>query len=378
MKTAEADRPLRILGVDPELGFAGGESQVLGLTVELLRLGHDAQLLCDPDGMLWQRARAANVVCHPLKIRNALDCVAGMRLRRFLSRNRFDVVHFHTSRAHSMAPFAAGMAGALVVTRRMDYVPNRWFAPYLYNRAVDGVAAISQGVAKALVAAGVAAQRITIIPSGVDCTRFAPPSFDQRAAARRELGLDPGQIAVAAVGALEIRKGHRYLLDALAGLQGRHPTLRAFIAGGGSQRAALEEQADRLQLGQTVRFLGSIEDSRTLFWAIDIFVQPSMMEGLGVALLEAMACGLPAVASRTGGMAEVIEDRHDGLLVAVADCVAIARAIEELVDSPAIRSSLGAQARIQAEQNFSLAAMARKTLAMYQSSIGRKPRRCAA
>ncbi len=371
-------RPFRIIGVDPELGFAGGESQVLGLTLELLSLGHDAELLCDPDGLLWQRARAANVLCHPLKIRNALDCVAGMRLRRFLSRNRFDVVHFHTSRAHSMAPFAAGQAGALVVTRRMDYMPNRWFAPYFYNRAVDGVAAISQGVAWALVAAGVSAQRITIIPSGVDCTRFAPPSFDQRAAARRELGLGPRQIAVASVGALELRKGHRYLLDALAGLQGRHPAIRAFIAGDGSQRTALEEQANRLGLGQTVRFLGSIEDPRTLFWAIDIFVQPSVMEGLGVALLEAMACGLPAVASRSGGMAEVIEDRRDGLLVAVADSIALARSIKELAESPALRPSLGAQGRIKVEQNFSLAAMARKTLALYQSSMGRKPKRCAA
>jgi glycosyltransferase involved in cell wall biosynthesis len=376
MKTADGDGPLRILGVDPELGFAGGESQVMGLTLELLRLGHNAQLLCDPDGILWRRARAANVICHPLKIRNAMDCVAGMRLRGLLSRNRFDVVHFHTSRAHSMAPFAAGSAKALVVTRRMDYVPNRWFAPYLYNRAVDGVAAISRGVAQALVAGGVAAQRITIIPSGVDCTRFAPSSPDQRAAARRDLGLDSGEIAVASVGALELRKGHRYLLEALAAMQGRHRAIRAFIAGDGSQRAALEEQANRLGLGQTVRFLGSIEDPRTLFWAIDIFVQPSMMEGLGVALLEAMACGLSAVASRSGGMAEVIENRHDGLLVAVADTVALARSIEELADSPALRLSMGAQGRIKAEQDFSLAAMARKTLALYQSSM-RKPKRCA-
>lgn len=374
----EGGGPLRIIGVDPELGFAGGESQVLGLTLELLRSGHDAQLLCDPDGKLWRRARAANVGCRPLKIRNALDCVAGLRLRRFLSHNRFDVVHFHTSRAHSMAPFTAGLAGALVVTRRMDYVPNRWFAPYLYNRAVDAVAAISQGVADALVAAGVSAERITIIRSGVDCVRFAPPSSDQRLAARRELGLDSGQIAVASVGALELRKGHRYLLDALAGLQGRHPAIQVLIAGDGSQRAGLKEQANRLQLGKKMRFLGSIEDPRTLFWATDIFVQPSMMEGLGVALLEAMACGLPAVASRAGGMAEVIEDRHDGLLVATADSVALAQSIEELAGSPALRSSLAAAARIKVEQNFSMAVMARRTLALYQSIIRRKPKRCAA
>ena len=79
------DRQLRVVGVDPERGFAGGESQVLGLTLELTRLGHDAELLCDPAGALWQRARAENVVCHPLRIRNAIDLRAGLALRRFLS-----------------------------------------------------------------------------------------------------------------------------------------------------------------------------------------------------------------------------------------------------------------------------------------------------
>jgi glycosyltransferase involved in cell wall biosynthesis len=378
MNTAEINASLRIVGIDPERRFAGGESQVLGLSLALLQLGHDAQLLCDPDGLLWQRARAAGVVCHPLKIRNAVDCIAGMKLRGVLSRKRFDVVHFHTSRAHSMAPFAAGMADALIVTRRMDYVPNRWFAPYFYNRAVDGVAAISQGVAKALVSAGVLPDRITVIPSGVDCERFRPPSPEQKTAARARLGLAAREIAVGAVGAVEMRKGHRYLIEALVHLRKADGAIRVYIAGDGSQRSALEEQTRRLGVADSVVFLGSIADPLTLFWAIDIFVQPSVMEGLGVALLEAMACGLPAVASRAGGMTEVIEDRYNGLLVPAADCAALAQAINALIDSPALCASLSSQARIKAEQTFSLTTMANNTLALYQSILARKPGRCAA
>jgi glycosyltransferase involved in cell wall biosynthesis len=376
--TSENRQLLHIVGIDPELRFAGGETQVLGLTLELLRLGHRAELLCDPDGLLWQRACALNVVCHPLKIRNALDFGAGMRLRGFLMRNRFDVVHFHTSRAHSMAPFAAGAVEASVVTRRMDYVPNRWFAPYLYNRAVDGVAAISKEVARALTTAGVSAERITIIPSGVDCARFIPPSPEERAQSRLELGLKPDQIAIGAVGALETRKGHRYLLDALAELRHDRRSFRTFFAGDGTQREALRELARRHSLGETICFMGSIADPRTLFWAIDIFVQPSLMEGLGVALLEAMACGLPVVANRAGGMADVIEDRSNGLLVNAPDAGALAQAIGKLADSPSTRSALGRQARLDAEQHFSLAAMAHRTLALYQSIIGRKLTGCAA
>lgn len=372
-RTIQSPNPakLRIIGVDPERNFAGGESQVLGLTLELLRRGHDAQLLCDPDGLLWQRARDANVVCHPLKIRNALDCLAGLRMRRFLSQHRFDVVHFHTSRAHSMAPFIAGLAGTRVVTRRMDYVPSRLSVSCLYNRAVDAVAAISQEVANALGAAGVSSKLITIIPSGVDCRRFSPPTPEQRAAARGALGLAPDQVAIAAVGGLELRKGHRYLLDAIAQLRGPWPTLRCFIAGDGSQRGALAEQARRLGLEKPLQFLGSIEDPRTLFWAIDIYVQPSVKEGLGVALLEAMACGLAAVASRAGGMAEVVEDGRSGVLVAAADSGALAGALGELIDSPAVRSSIGAAARERVERNFSMETMAHRTLALYQSSLAK-------
>jgi glycosyltransferase involved in cell wall biosynthesis len=368
--SSNADRRLRIIGVDPERGFAGGESQVLGLTLELLGLGHDAELMCDPEGTLWRRARSENVVCHPLRIRNAVDLRAGLGLRRFLSRNHFDVVHFHTSRAHSMAPFAAGLAGALIVTRRMDYVPNRLFSAYLYNRAVDAVAAISQEVADALGAAGVSRDRITIIPSGVDCRRFAPPSPEQRAAARTRLGLGADEITVGAVGGLELRKGHRYLLEALGHLRGTLPAVRCFIAGSGSQREVLQEQVRRLDLESAVRLIGSVEDPRALFWAIDIFVQPSIKEGLGVALLEAMACGLPAIASRAGGMAEVIEDRHNGRLVMVADASTLSQALKELIQSPARRAAIGTAARTRVAMNFSMETMASRTLALYQSSLG--------
>ena len=211
---------LSIAGVDPERGFAGGESQVLGLTLALIRAGHRADLICDPAGVLWQRARAAEVVCYPLRIRNSVDAAAGLKLRKFLAHNHYDVVHFHTSRAHALAPFARGRARALIVTRRMDYAPNRIFAPWLYNRAVDGVAAISPAVADALVRSGVARDRVAIIPSGVDCDRFRPPSASERESARGELGLVAGDIAVGTVGMLEPRKGQRYLIEAMALLRG--------------------------------------------------------------------------------------------------------------------------------------------------------------
>src|SRR5208283_1547941 len=220
--TADADtsnaQPLSVVGVDPELGFAGGETQVLALTLALAGAGNRAELICDPAGRLWERATAAGIKCHPLHIRNAVDLAAGVRLRAILKRERYEVVHFHTSRAHSMAPFARGLARVLVVTRRMDYRPNRLFAPYLYNRSVDGVIAISGGVADALAAAGVKRQHITVVPSGVDCEHFRPPTSQERSDARSEFKIADGEFVVSAIGALEPRKGHIYLIRAIGAL----------------------------------------------------------------------------------------------------------------------------------------------------------------
>ncbi len=359
--------PLRVAGVDPEREFAGGESQVLGLTRELLRMGHRAELICDPAGKLFERAAAEGIRCHGLRLRNSVDFAGGMRLRSILAREGYDVVHFHTARAHAMAPFARGMARARIATRRMDYRPNRLFAPFLYSRAVDGVAAISDAVATALTAAGVPRERITVIPSGVDCEYFRPPSREERIAARRALGLAAETVAVGTIGALEERKGHRHLLEALAPGMG---AVVCFIAGDGSLRSELERRVEMLGISAQTRFLGRIEPSRDLLWALDIFVFPSLWEGLGVAALEAAASGVATIASNAGGIAEVVRHGETGVLVAPADSCALRAAIARLAASAAEREALGEAARKRAVAQFAMSAMARRTTALYRACLG--------
>jgi glycosyltransferase involved in cell wall biosynthesis len=368
---------LRILGVDPECGFAGGETQVLGLTLGLLRRGHRAELACDRRGRLFERATREGVECHPLAIRNALDFAAGMRLRSLLARGRYDVAHFHTSRAHSMAPFARGYAGALVVTRRMDYRPNRLFAPYLYNRAVDAVAAISSNVADALGAAGVSRDRLKIIPSGVDCDHYRAANSAEREGARARLGIARDEFLVGTLGMLEERKGHRYLIEAIATLnskRGEASRIKCAIAGDGAMRKELANLAEELGIARDILFLGMVGDSRQLLVALDVFVFPSIKEGLGVALLEAMACGLPVIATRAGGIIEVVEDQLSGLLVSPRDAASIADAIASLASDAARRSQLGAAAGVRVSENFSMDAMTRKTIDLYRAClVGRAP-----
>ena len=359
---------LRVAGVDPERGFGGGETQVLGLSLELDRAGHRAEVVCDPDGELWRRAQAAGLVCRPLKIRNSIDVAAGFRLRNLITRRRYDVVHFHTSRAHALAPYTQGLDITRVVTRRMDYPPNRIFGPYLYNRAVEGVIAISEGVAEALAESAVARQNLHVISSGVDCADFSPPTNAERAEARARLGLDRADIAVGAVGALTARKGHRYMIDALA--IARRTTaspLRGFIAGDGDLASELAAHAREADAESPVLMLGQLADPRNLLRALDIFVMPSLKEGLGVAALEAMACGIPVIASDVGGLREVVEESVSGRLIAPENVRALAEAVADLAREPSARASMGAAARQRAIDKFGMAAMAARTVDFYMA-----------
>ena len=371
-QTDTADAPaLSVVGVDPELGFGGGETQVLGLTLALAAAGHRAELICDPAGRLWERATAEGIRCHPIRIRNAIDLAAGVKLRAILKREHYDVVHFHTSRAHSMAPFARGFASTLLVTRRMDYRPNRVFAPLLFNRAVDSVVAISDGVADSLAAAGVDRQRVTVIHSGVDCARFRPPTTEERANARAALGISDNEILISAVGALEQRKGHRYLIEAIGALAASIK-VKCFIVGQGSIHRVLQGEIAVIRSLDRTKLLGRVDDVRELLWASDIFAMPSLKEGLGVAALEAMASALPLIASDVGGLREVVEDGRTGIIVPPANSKQIASAIRRLAESIELREQMGAAARVRVVENYSMEQMAARTLALYRECVRKR------
>jgi glycosyltransferase involved in cell wall biosynthesis len=200
----------------------------------------------------------------------------------------------------------------------------------------------------------------------VDCEYFRPPSNEERIAARQALGLAAETIAVGTIGALEERKGHRHLLEAIAPAMG---AVLCFIAGEGSLRSELERRAEVLGISTRIRFLGRIETSRDLLWALDIFVFPSLWEGLGVAALEAAASGVATVASNAGGIAEVVHDGETGVLVAPADARALRDAIARLASCAGERKALGEAARKRAVAQFAMGAMARRTMALYRACL---------
>ena len=353
---------LRVLHVDPERRWGGGEVQVTGLVRELAARGHRQAVAADPAGDLARAVAELGVPVLPLRAASHFDLRAALTLRR-LARNR-DVVHFHTARAHALAPLCRGLGARLVVTRRMDYVPAGGpYVRFLYNHAVDAVIAISAGVRDALLRVRVRPERIRVVPSGIDVEALAAPPA-ARAALRREWGIADDEIAVVVVGALERRKGHAVLLEAAVRLAPAALGLRYVFCGEGREAAAIERAAGALD--GMVRLVGFRRDVPACLAAADVVALPSHQEGLGVAALEAMAAGRAVVASRVGGLAEVVVHERTGLLVPPGDPPALAAALARLARDPALRARLGAAGRDLVRARYTTAHMAAGTLACYE------------
>jgi glycosyltransferase involved in cell wall biosynthesis len=353
------NRLLKILHIDPERRWGGGEAQVLGLLSHLAAAGHRNDLLTFPRGKLWDRCRGLDIVTLPLVARNAIDLRSVWRLRRLIRRERYDIVHLHTKRAHVLSAWLPHGEGApkYVVTRRMDYPEkkNRYIR-YLYNRCVDGVVAISQPIVDLLLDAGVDAGKIRLIHSGIDIARF-----DVRPGG----GAANRVPAIGTAAVLQERKGHRFLLEAVAQLKARGMNLRCLLAGEGSERQALEEMVTRLGLEREVKFLGFVADTPSFLADIDIFVLPSLHEGLGVAALEAMAAGKAVVASQVGGLAELITDGLTGFLVPPRDSKALSDAIARLFIDPNLMRAAGQRAAEHVRGYFTVQRMAKQNETYY-------------
>lgn len=356
---------LKILHIDPEKNWGGGESQVLGLLSCLSERRHLNHLACDPNGLLFPRAQSHGILTIPVSIRNEIDLRPVWSLRRRVQREGYDIVHFHTKRAHALAPWLRirTQGPTFLVTRRMDYpVRKNWYTRYLYNRYVDGVVAISQKIADLLIEAGVEREKIRVIHSGID-----PNLFAQKEGSSRDKA---GPLVIGTAAVLEERKGHRFLLEAAALLKREGYSLCYWFAGEGSQRERLQKQAVTLGLGENVSFLGFISDIQKFLSQIDIFVLPSLYEGLGISVLEAMAAGKPVVVTRVGGLSELVESGKSGWLVLPADPRALADSIAKLVREKDLRTDLGKNATERVCQRFTMEQMALKNEAYYYDLLG--------
>jgi glycosyltransferase involved in cell wall biosynthesis len=341
------------------------------LTVLGMRaLGHRATLVAHAAGELRQRA-AEGLELIPLAPKTEMDLSAAWRLSRLVKQLRPDVIHAHDPHGVAMAALALSMSGArtprplppLVAARRVDFhIKGNALSRWKY-RQVDCFICASSAIREMIVADGVPAERAVTIHEGIDLGRVAAAP---RANLHEDLWLPHDAPIVGNVAALVAHKGQRHLIEAAAIVVKKVPDARFVIAGEGELRSMLERQIKEHRLEKHVFLAGFRPDILSVHKAFDVFVMSSLTEGLGTSLLDAMACGKPIVATKAGGIPEVVVDGQTGLLVEPRDDEGMADAIVRLLRDETIRRRMGTAGEARVRERFSSERMVQDTLAVYE------------
>jgi glycosyltransferase involved in cell wall biosynthesis len=359
------------LHIDTARTWRGGQNQVL-LTVNGLReLGHRAALVAHPDGELRRRA-AEGLELIPIASKAEVDLQAAWRLSRAIKRLNPDIVHAHDPHGVAMASFALSLGGSarmpvLVASRRVDFHLNGNAFSRWKHRQVDCFIAASEAIRQMLISDGVPAARAVTVHEGIDVSAVAAtPSVNLH----ETFWLPHHAPVVGNVAALVPHKGHRHLIDAAHLVVQRLPDARFLILGEGELREPLERQIREHRLEKHVLLPGFRTDVIGCIHGFDLFAMSSVTEGLGTSLLDAMACSRAIVATRAGGIPEVVEDGLTGILVPPHDHRAMAEAIVGLLGDPPLRQRMGEAGFRRAREGFTVERMVTETAAVYARLAG--------
>jgi glycosyltransferase involved in cell wall biosynthesis len=355
-----------LLVVD-SLEVGGAERQVVDLALALRRKGYEVVVACSIAGDLSAALEESGTSVRPLLrrlVKRRLSPVYAWRLRRLLLRSeRFDLVHAHIYASAVAAAIATlGTGIPLVITEHTEASWQtwraRWVSRWVYRRA-ERIIAVSTPIRRRLIERdGVHPDLITIVPNAVVSASEDPPTGP------RERPL------VGVVARLQPEKGVANFLKAAARVAPRFPEAHFVIAGDGPLRQELVALAEDLGLRDRVHFLGFRSDASALMGSLDVLVVPSLTEGSPLVTLEAMAAGVPVVASAVGGIPDQTRHDKEGLLVPPGDTGAMGDAIVALLRDPARARSLGEAGRRRATSEFSHAAMVRRIEDVYRDILG--------
>ena len=329
--------------------------------------GHRAVLVAHPEGELIRRA-AEGPDLIPLAPKSEVDLATAWKLSRLIRQTKPTIVHAHDPHAVSMAGLALSFAAPtpkpkLIASRRVDFhLQGHSFSQWKY-RQVDGFIAASGAIRDILVHDSIPASRIVVVHDGIDIDRIdSLPVTDVHA----EYWLPHGTPVVTNVGALVGHKGQRHLVDAVALVMREVPDVHAVIFGEGELRVPLEKQIKHLGLDKRILLPGFREDVLSLVKSSDLFVMSSITEGLGSAVLDAMAMGLAVVGTRAGGIPEAVVPGKTGLLVDPGEARPLAAAIVRLLKDANVRQAYGEAGRARVSELFGVNRLVEGTLAAYE------------
>jgi glycosyltransferase involved in cell wall biosynthesis len=371
-------RRARICQLITGLGPGGAERCVYELATRLDRRRFDVQVAALRGGAVADRLAVAGVAVHVVGARRWADAWKLPHLAGHLRRARLDLLHTHLFHADLAGRPAARAAGVGRLVHTVHTAEGRWRPwQFAWARAAAGwcdrIVCVGRAVRRFHARrSGLPAWRYVVIPNAVDTPRWAPDA-GARARRRRRWGIADDEVLLAFVGLLAREKGIDTLLEAFGLLVARGARVRLVIAGDGPMRRRVAAFIAGRPGGERVRWLGFADDVPAVLRAADLCVAPSRWEGLPLAVIEAMAAGLPVVASRTAGLAELVLDGRTGRLVDAEDAAGLAGAIEALAADRPLRRRMGDAARRRAEANYDLAANVAAHERLYEDVLARRP-----
>ncbi len=348
----------------------GAQEHLFNLVSRIDRSRYDVSVVSLSPGSAVRKLRRGGV--HVLVIDEPDDAVAVGALAAHLAEVRADVVHNHMFRAETVGTRAAMALGG--IGHRRPYVVGTVHSSRVRSREdrrelrrltpeIDRLIAVSEAIVRKIHDEGRATVPVELIYNGVDLERY--DHQEPCCTLRDEYGMEPGAVMVGVVARLEPEKGHPTLLEAWPLVLKQVPDAYLVIVGEGSRREALEQQARELRVAHRVIFTGRRDDVPAVTAALDCAVLPSYREAQGLTILEAMALSRPVVATKVGGIPEMIEDGVTGLLVPPGDAAALAAAIGRVLLDHPLADTLGRAGHDMVHDRFCVELMVRAIEAIY-------------
>jgi len=370
------DQTFKVLHLDTGREWRGGQQQVLYLSQELSARGQTSTIVTPRGSPLAQRAKDAGLSVREIPYHGAGDPIAIRSIMQALQEADAEVLHAHTANAHSLGFLALHIPGlamahrpTLIVHRRVDFPPaSDLLTRIRYTSEPCLFLCVSEAVRRILERHGVPPDRLRVIHSCVDPARIDAHTQEDRTRLREELGIPAEAGLIGAVGAFVPHKGHRYLLAAMPRIIAARPEARLVLFGDGPLEAELRRDCWERGLQARVSFAGFRPDVARFLTCLDLLAHPSVEEGLGTAILDAMAARLPVVASRAGGIPEAVRHGETGWLVPPESPTELAGGIISLLEDPRRRQQFGEAGRLRVETHFSVPALVDQVLSAYMEA----------